>query len=385
MSAAAQTSRERTTSLVAILATCAASGVGLGLTLPLLGLILERRGYPGTVNGLNLATAGLAAILITPHVPRLIRKFGASQYLATTLAIVAVAFLAIYEAPNLWFWFPIRFVLSAALNGLFVVSEFWINQLADERNRGRMVALYAICLSGGFGVGPAVLGVIGTRGIAPFICGAAMMLLALIPVLLARRAAPRIETHVNQPVFGLLRIAPAALLASFVFGAIDAGMAGLLPVYGVRLGYSEAHAALFVTAISVGGLLLQYPIGYLADHMNRQTLLAICALSGVAGAALTPLAVHTPVAMYVLLAFWGGIVMGIYTIGLTLIGEQFKGNQLVGANAAYVILYSLGLLMGPAAEGVALDAWNPRGLLVALGGICGIYALFLTSRRIRAL
>ncbi len=384
MSAAEQASA-RNTSLVAILTTCTASGIGMGLTLPLLGLILERRGYPGTVNGLNLATGGLAAILVTPFVPRWIQKFGTSQYLAAMLVIVAVAFVAIYEAPNLWFWFPIRFVLSAALNSLFVVSEFWINQLADERNRGRMVGLYAICLSAGFAVGPAMLGLIGTQGITPFICGAAMMLLALIPVLLARRAAPRIEAHVNQPVFGLLRVAPAALLAAFVFGAIDAGMAGLLPVYGVRLGYSEAHAALFVTAISVGGLLLQYPIGHLADHMNRQTLLAICALSGVIGAALTPFAVHTPVAMYVLLAFWGGITMGIYTIGLTLIGERFKGDQLVGANAAYVILYSLGLLMGPAAEGVALDAWNPHGLLVALGGICGIYALFLTSRRIRAL
>ena len=85
--------------------------------------------------------------------------------------------------------------------------------------------------------------------------------------------------------------------------------------------------------------------------------------------------------MYGLLALWGGITMGIYTIGLTLIGERFKGGQLVGANAAYVILYSLGLLMGPATEGVALDAWNPHGLLVALGGICAAYALFLTFGR----
>ena len=373
--------RERSASLVAILATCTASGIGMGLTLPLLGLILERRGYTGVVNGFNLATGGLAAILVTPHVPRWIQKFGASQYLATMLAIVAVAFVAIYEAPNLWFWFPVRFVLSAALNGLFVVSEFWINQLADERNRGRMVALYTTCLSAGFAAGPAMLGIIGTHGIAPFLVGAGMMLVALIPVLVVRRAAPRIETHRPQPMLGLLRAAPGALLAAFVFGSIDAGMAGLLPVYGVRSGYSEAEAAMFVTAISVGGLLLQYPIGYLSDHMDRRVLLVLCALSGVIGAGLTPFLIHVPPAMYVLLALWGGIVMGIYTVGLTRIGERFKGGELVGANAAYVILYSLGLLMGPAAEGVALDVWNPHGLLVLLGGICAAYALFLMRPR----
>ena len=377
----AAATRDRNASLVAILTTCTASGIGMGLTLPLLGLILERRGYPGTVNGLNLATGGLAAILVTPFVPRWIRKFGTAQYLAAMLAIVAATFVAIYAAPNLWFWFPIRFVLSAALNSLFVVSEFWINQLADERNRGRMVALYAVCLSGGFAVGPAMLGLIGTRGITPFLVGAAMMLLALVPVILARRAAPRIETHIHQPVLGLLRVAPAALLAAFVFGAIDAGMAGLLPVYGVRSGYSETQAAIFVTAISVGGLLFQYPVGYLADHMDRNRLLTLCALSGVIGAALLPFVIHQPIATYVVLALWGGIVTGIYTIGLTLIGERFKGGELLSANAAYVILYSLGLLVGPAMEGVALDAWNPHGLVVALGGICALYVLFLTFWR----
>jgi MFS family permease len=373
--------RERTASLVAILATCTASGIGMGLTLPLLGLILERRGYTGMVNGFNLATGGLAAILVTPHVPRWIQRYGAPNYLATMLAIVAAAFVAIYEAPNLWVWFPVRFVLSAALNGLFVVSEFWINQLAEERNRGRMVALYTTCLSAGFAVGPATLGIIGTHGIAPFVFGAAMMLLALVPVLIVRRAAPQIETHRPQPMLGLLRAAPGALLAAFVFGAIDAGMAGLLPVYGVRSGYDEAQAAMFVTALSVGGLLFQYPIGYMSDHMDRRVLLILCALSGVVGAALTPFLIHVPPAMYVLLALWGGIVMGIYTVGLTRIGERFKGDELVGANAAYVILYSLGLLMGPAAQGLALDAWNPHGLLVVLGGICAAYALFLMRPR----
>lgn len=363
-------------SLVAILTTCAASGVGMGLTLPLLGLILERRGYPGTVNGLNLATAGLAAVLVTPHVPRWVHRFGAAHYLAFMLCVVAVAFPAIYETPDLWFWFPVRFVLSAALNSLFVVSEFWINQLADERNRGRMVALYATCLSAGFGLGPALLGLTGTRGIAPFLAGSAMMLMALVPILLVRRASPRIENFTPQPMLGLLRTAPASLLAALVFGAIDAGMAGLLPVYAVRMGYSEVRAALFVTALSVGGL-LQYPLGQLADRFDRNRLLAVCAASGIVGAALTPLLIGTPWAMYALLVLWGGLAMGIYTIGLTLVGTRFQGSQLIGANAAYVILYSLGLLMGPAAEGVALDAWNPHGLLVVLGGICALYCGFL--------
>ncbi len=99
-----------------------------------------------------------------------------------------------------------------------------------------------------------------------------------------------------------------------------------------------------------------------------------------------PFLIHMPVAIYALLALWGGIVMGIYTIGLTMIGERFKGGELVGANALYVMLYALGMLVGPAAR--RASPWMsgiPMAFVLALGGICGIYALFLTSRRIRAL
>jgi len=138
---------------------------------------------------------------------------------------------------------------------------------------------------------------------------------------------------------------------------------------------------LFVTALSVGALVLQFPLGHLADKMDRRHLLALCAAGGVIGAALTPFAIATPWTMYLLLALWGGITMGIYTVGLTLVGERFKGRELVGANAVNVILYSLGLLMGPAIEGVALDAWNPHGILVVLGGICAVYLLFLVWPR----
>jgi predicted MFS family arabinose efflux permease len=115
--------------------------------------------------------------------------------------------------------------------------------------------------------------------------------------------------------------------------------------------------------------------------MNRRTLLIICASTGVAGALLAPFAIATPIATYLLLFFWGGIVMGIYTIGLTLLGERFKGAELASANATYVMLYAVGLLCGPLVEGVALDAWNPHGLMVALAAITAFYVLFLMVRR----
>ncbi len=364
-------------SLAAILSACVAYGIGMGLTLPLLSLILERMGEPGSMNGLNLATAGLASLLVTPHMPRIMARLGAAEFLALALVVAAGALLAMYFVPNLWLWFPVRFVLSSALNALFVVTEFWINRLADESHRGRYVALYTVCLAGSYGIGPTLLQAIGTRGIAPFAAGAGLLLAALGPILLARRMAPRIEQSSTASVFSVLRAAPAVFAAACVFGAIDAGMAGLIPVYAVRSGYTEAHAALCVSAIALGSIVFIYPLGALADRYDRRMLLVLCAVSGIAGAVLAPFAVGTPPLFYFLLVLWGGLILGIYSIGLTMLGERFQGATLASANAGFVLLYCLGLLLGPASEGVALDAWNPHGLMVVLGAICAGYVVWL--------
>jgi MFS family permease len=373
--------RTRALSLAAILSSCIAYGIGMGLTLPLLSLILERMGEPGTINGLNSATGGLAALVVTPFVPRWMARIGAAQFLILALAIASGAMIAIYEAPGLWAWFPIRFVLSSALNSLFVVAEFWVNRLADEETRGRYIAIYSICFAGAYGIGPALLQVIGTHGLAPFAAGAAMLLLAIVPVFFARATAPRLDASSNTSVFAVIRLAPVAFAAAFVFGAIDAGMAGLLPVYAVREGYSEANAALCVTAMAVGSIVFQYPLGALADRMDRRVLLGLCASTGIVGAALTPFAVATPLLLYLVLFCWGGVILGMYSIGLTLLGERFSGNELAHANAGFVIMYCMGLLIGPAVEGSALDAWNPHGLLVILGAICALYVGWLAVSR----
>jgi MFS family permease len=372
---------ERRSSLIAILSACAAFALGMGLTLPLLSLILERRGFSGSVNGLNLATAGLAAFLVTPQVPSLMRTFGTATFMAASLILAATALLALFQVQTLWGWFLLRFGLSVGLNGLFVASEFWINQLASDSNRGRYISLYGACISGGFGVGPAILSVLGTHGVAPFAIGSAMLLLALVPILIARKAAPQLDETPGPSTVTVLRMAPAILSAAFVFGAIDAGMGGLFPVYAVRSGYTETHAALAITAMSIGSFVFQYPLGILADWMNRRTLLILCASTGIAGAAVTPFVIAMPLLTYLLLFFWGGIIMGVYTIGLTILGERFKGRDLASANATYVMLYAIGLLSGPMAEGVALDVWNPHGLMVVLALISAFYVIFLIVKR----
>ena len=122
--------------------------------------------------------------------------------------------------------------------------------------------------------------------------------------------------------------------------------------------------------LAAGGVFLQIPIGVLADRIDRRLLLMFCAGAGVFGGISLPLFIHLPWLLWPSLFLWGGVIVGLYTVGLTLLGERFRGADLVGANAAFVMLYGVGAVAGPPVAGAAMDLWDPHGLALALALLC---------------
>ncbi|MEX0840601.1 MAG: MFS transporter, partial [Parvibaculum sp.] len=120
------TPAERRRSLVAVIACISVVGMGLGVSIPLLALLMERQGVPASIIGLNTAMSALATFMLTPFIPALLRRVPAITFLLVCILVSAVAMPAYYIFPNVWLWFPIRFANGLALTGLFVVSEFWI-------------------------------------------------------------------------------------------------------------------------------------------------------------------------------------------------------------------------------------------------------------------
>ena len=87
--------------------------------------------------------------------------------------VVAAIVLALFPAvPGIWLWFPLRFLLGAASEALFTLSETWVNQLSEERSRARSMATYVAALSVGFALGPLILSAVGSAGAPPYLIGA---------------------------------------------------------------------------------------------------------------------------------------------------------------------------------------------------------------------
>ena len=363
--------------LAAIIACISVVGLSLGMSVPLVSLVLERRGVDSQLIGLMAAMPSVGIFLVSARLPWLVRLCGMRGALVGALAVAMSVLLLLPMFQSYWIWLLLRLTLGAADAVLFVVSETWINQVADERSRGRSLALYATTLSLAMAVGPLLLILTGTEGALPFQVGAALMLLALPPLLMAGSTPLPGMNVAGFGILGFFRLAPTLCAAVVLFAVLDACGFSLLPLFGLRHGLPEEQAALMVTTLLVGITVFQLPIGWLADRVDRERLLWGFGVAILACSLLLPWAVRMPVLMWPLLLVLGGAGGGSYTVALTLVGQRFQGEELVNANVAFGFLWGIGGLGGPLLGGVGMGLLDPDGLAYGLalmaGGFLGVY------------
>jgi MFS family permease len=176
--------------LIAAVAAITAVGIAIGLGLPLLSIILEKRGVSSSMIGLNSAMAGVAAMVAAPLSTMIAQRLTVVTTMVLSIVAASVSALGFYYAEALWMWFPLRIVFHGAITILFVLSEFWINTAAPPSRRGLVLGIYATVLSLGFAAGPLIFSVIGSEGILPFLIGAGIILLAAVPIIMARKENP---------------------------------------------------------------------------------------------------------------------------------------------------------------------------------------------------
>ncbi|WP_051328662.1 MFS transporter [Geminicoccus roseus] len=347
-----------------------------GLSYPLLAFILERQGVSPALIGLNTAMTPLGIVCSAPLVPLAARLMGAAR-MALACALMLACVLAVIGAwQNLAVWFPARFLIGVAINGLFVASETWVNLMAPPERRGRLLGLFSASLAAGFALGPFIIVVTGTRGWPPFLVGVAVFLATALILFLARRQLPSIHGDGHASIRAFLPLAPFLLLTVAAAAAFDQGSLALLPSYGRAFGVGEAEMATALGVLILGNILFQVPIGWLADRWSRRgTMLLLCSVT-IAGAILLPLVIGSPLPTLALFFVWGSTAYGIYTVALIDLGDRFGGALLLSGNAAFSLMWGFGGMTGPPAFGLAIALLGPHGLPLMLGLL---YAVLLVA------
>lgn len=381
MSIEALTPHQRRLSLTAIIASVFSVGVAFGALVPLVTLLLERRGVDATLIGLNSAMFPIATLTMGLFVPRIIGRLGPVTSLFVSIALSSSLVLLFPLFPDIAFWFVLRFLIGAVESVAWVVTETWLNSMTTSRNRGFIMGIYATVLAGGFAIGPLLLSVTGVEGWLPFIVVSAGLLASAAPLVLARGVAPPMPHRPESGPLRFVRMAPLIIFGAVTGGLIDNAIFTLLPVYGLRVGLDQDTAILLLTAFIGGNLVMQVPLGWIADRTGRRRMLIVCVGVSLVGALLLPalapggVLANGPL-LWLLLVLWGGTAFGVYTIGISLLADRFSRDMLAGANTAFIMAYECGTLSGPVIAGAAMDAIGADGLVATVAVICATFLLF---------
>ncbi len=368
--------------LLGIISVVSVYGLSIGFLYPLISLNLETRGYSPFVIGMMGMVPFAASIITSPLIPIIMRMGNVTNLVFVSICIDLVMIMLITIFDSVALWFVCRFVMGVAGTVLFVVSETWINEIAEDRTRGRILALYTLAFSATLGISPLFIVFFGAEGRLPFIVAFITIALALIPLRWTRGSSPDFTGGQVSHVLKFMLLAPTLVAAAALMSFEEAAILTLLPVYALKNGVSAEFSAMFLTVIAVGSMLSQPLVGALADRVNRYSLAFACAAVMLLGALSLPWVINTKIVIWPVLIIWGGATAGIYTVALTIMGQRFRGAQLAAGNAAFGLMWGVCGAIAPAAGGTAMTVWNANGLIVVMVTATSAFLVLAVVRRI---
>jgi MFS family permease len=354
---------------------------GAGLFATVVGIRVETDGFPTVAIGLIVAAyylgflAGSRLTLIALGTVGHIRVYAA---LASVLgAVILTAGMVVHPAA----WLLLRLLAGACLAGQYVVAESWLNQLATNANRARILSIYTLVTVVAYGVGQLSVGLVDPETLTAFGLATVLISLAVTPVALSEDAAPPILTvPARMPLRELVALVPTGVVTSVLVGMAHGAFIGLAAVYATRSGLGKSEIGVFVAMPTLGSLLLQVPISSASDEIDRRLVGALTATAA-AGAA-TVLLVAGPDTWlgFAAMAAIGGATYPLYSIAGAYTNDWVPAEQLTAAASQLVVLYGAGAFVGPFVASVVMDVVGDAGFVWTTIATHVLIAVYLAAR-----
>jgi len=352
-----------------------------GLFGTLVGVRSERIKLPTAVSSLISASYYIGFLVGSRATLRALGRVGHIRVYSALASLLAAAMIGAGITGSPVAWGLLRLVTGLCTAGLYVIAESWLNDLATNENRGRLMAVYGVVTVAFFGIGQAAIVTFDSRAVTGFAIAAILTSVAVAPVALSEAAvAPRLEEKENISLRTLAKMVPTGVFSALLVGVAHGAIAGMAAVYATRVGLSRGQIGLFVALPSLGGMLLQWPISSASDDVDRRAV-GLAAAVGAAGiAALLLLGSPDKPMAFVLIAILGALSYPLYSIAAAYTNDWVPPENLNAAASQLVTLYGMGAVVGPFAVAGAMIVIGPSGFFWALIAMHGVIALFFCYR-----
>jgi MFS family permease len=362
--------------LLAAFTTIGITDIAFGLTLQLQPLVLEKQGVPAWLIGTIVALGSVGAFVSGPLIPAAVKRFGSKTVVLGSMVVIIATLLLMPALPPLYWWFPLRFLLGAMIASLFAVSETWVTAGTTDSNRGRIMGLYTSMLSLTFAAGPMLIPFTGVEGYLPWlICAACVSLGAFSLTTVKPFDAP---SHEGGSFWSVCAKAPMLFACVLTATTFDTVYMSFFTIYAIRNGVPLNEASWLLGAGIAAGALFFYPMGLIADRWSKNGLVLVSAATTIALALLLPVAIST-IWVWPLLIFFTTSAFGVYVVSLAMVGDVFKGNDVVSASAGIAAMWGLGGLIGPPFAGRLIDSFGIGTMPLFLAAIYAVLLALLLA------
>ncbi|MBV0911371.1 MFS transporter [Anianabacter salinae] len=358
--------------------------LGNGMHFTLIGLRGGAEGFSATE--LAIVTSGyfLGFLSGARFSPDLIRRVGHVRVFAALGSFMSAGLIAFPLLAEPWAWTVLRILIGFCMSGIYVTAESWLNDAATNETRGKVLSAYMIAQT---------LGIIGAQGLltlgdettaALFIWASILVSISFAPILLSITPVPAAQVARPMGLKELFRNSPLGTLGIFFLGGVYATQSGMGAVFGTQIGMTSGQIALFVAMLFAGALLMQYPIGWLSDRIDRRKLIFGSALLGAISCAIGWLSGGSIYPLMASAFFAGGVTTPLYALFLAYTNDFLAPEDMPAASGGLVFTFGVGAILGPLVAGWAMQQFDPFAFWVVLGGTFGLiagYALYRMTQR----
>ncbi|MDK8872166.1 MULTISPECIES: MFS transporter [Paracoccus] len=357
--------------------------VGNGMQGTLLGIRGKIEGISTTQMSVVMSAYFGGFLLGSRVVPELIRQVGHVRVFAALGSLISSVLILYAAAPHWISWSLMRLLIGFCFSGVYITAESWLNAGTTNENRGQAMSAYMIMQMLGIISAQFLMNTADPAGYLLFVIPSVLVSVSFLPILLSTQPAPQFATLKRMSFGSLFRVSPLGCIGIFLMGGVFSALFGMASVWGSTKGLSVREISAFVAAIYAGGLLLQYPIGWLSDHGDRRII--VLGLS-VLGAAVSLATVTLQPDIWGLLlaaALIGGVANPVYSLLLAYTNDFLDSSDMAAASAGLLFINGVGAMAGPLITGWLMSLLGPDGFWVYIGLLLAVLAFYAGWRRTR--
>ena len=361
--------------------------LGIGTMMIAHGLQMQIMGIRSVLEQFSIFTTGIfmsgyyvGYFIGSKTTPNLVQKvghirvFAAFASLASLSALVAVAYV------NPLMWTISRFITGISLVSCYVVAESWLNDRATNKNRGQLLSAYMMVIYFGLAVGMLLLNLSEPRAYEPFILVSVLLSLALVPILLIKRPAPKFKKIGTISIKELFNISPLGSVSSFFTGVIHAAFFSLISVYATAANFKLFETSILLFVATIAGVLFQGPIGFFSDTYDRRRVIVITTFlsalfaflaiifggNAIENMYLSIQISFSKIFFFIVVGLYAGLCLPLFSLNLAHTNDFVPKEKFVAAGGGLQLVFGIGAISGPIICSLFMEWFDLKGLFIFL-------------------